>query len=91
MSEALGIAKNLNTSPEQLQQLLSKNPRDKAILSAIAVHPDITKKLLIEIACNDNPVEDVEHFKETDRNLAIDSLLLEHPDLTGNNNISASI
>ena len=79
MSEALNLAKNPNTSPEKLIALLLENQGNDEVLSAIAVHPNMTKELLIELARNDDPYNDNEadYFDRTDRNPAIDLLLLQ--------------
>lgn len=83
MSEALELATNHNTSPEKLMALLSENPKDQAILSAIAIHPNMTKDLLIELARNDDPFDErqTDYFCQTDENPAMNLLLLEHPNL----------
>ena len=93
MSEALALATNPNTSPEKLIALLSENQGNDEVLSAIAVHPNMTKELLVEIVHYDNPGEkegiyrydhfgkQMKHFKETERNPVIDLLLLQHPNL----------
>lgn len=93
MSEALELATNTDTSPEELITLLSENQGNDEVLAAIAVHPNMTKELLVEIVRHDNPGEQDEtchcnrvgkqmkHFKETERNPVIDLLLLEHPNL----------
>lgn len=83
MFEALNIAKNPQTSPQQLKDLLEKHSDDKAVVSAIAFHPNMTKELLIELARNDDVYNDEEedYFCKTDENPVIDLLLLEHPNL----------
>jgi hypothetical protein len=83
MSDALSTAKNPNTSLEQLQKLLSENEKNNAIVSAIAVHPNMTKDLLIELALNDNPYDndETDYFYQTDKNPNIDSLLLKYSNL----------
>ena len=52
-----------------------------AIVSAIAIHPNMTKELLIELARNDDPYDDDEanYFYQTDQNPVMDLLLSEHP------------
>ncbi|MEN9600209.1 MAG: hypothetical protein RL596_2530 [Bacteroidota bacterium] len=57
--------------------------KNNAIVSAIAVHPNMTKDLLIELALNDNPYDndETDYFYQTDKNPNIDSLLLKYSNL----------
>ena len=83
MSDPLNLAENPHTPPEQLQELLLENQKNYAVLTAIAVHPNMSKELLIELARNDNPYDDdvTDYFCKTDQNPVMNLLLLEHPNL----------
>ncbi|MDJ0532006.1 MAG: HEAT repeat domain-containing protein [Xenococcaceae cyanobacterium MO_207.B15] len=72
MSEYLTIAENINTSADQLRELVAKTS-DSEIVAAVARNPNIPIDLLIHLAWD--------YLHETDKNPALELILVENPNL----------
>ena len=79
MSDPLTIAKNVNTSADCLKKLLENNRQNEAVLNAIAIHPNITVDLLIELAFL--ACENKDYFGKTEQNPVVNLLFIESPNL----------